>query len=100
MYEAGDQSKRRFLARSLVSRDVEQPSTSCKTNLVIVVDLKRGLRNAAFLDGLHVVVPLVDPLIRGFPIRRPCEVRWVNVGRHTIFKSVHLIRANEVHLAG
>ena len=100
MYEAGDQSEWRFLARSPVPRDVEQPSSSCKTNLVIVVDLKRGLRNAAFLDGPHVVVPLVDPLIRGFPIRRPCEVRRVNVGRHAIFKSVHLIRADEMHLSG
>ena len=100
MYETCDQRKGRIFTDRPVSCPVKQPSAGGKSDLVVVVDLERGLGNTAFLDGLHVVIPLVDPLIRGFPIRCPGKVGRVDVGGHTVLKAMHLVRPDKMHLAG
>ena len=78
---------------------IKQLALGGKFHLVVIVNLKTGHGLTAFFNGLHVVIPFINPLIGFLPIRSPGKIRRVNICRHPAFKPVHLIGPNEMHLS-
>ncbi len=71
-----------------------------KPDFLVIFDLEGGGGDTRFDHAVHVMVPLVDALVRQFPIRRPGEIAGIDVGRDALVEAVQLIRADEMHLAG
>ena len=99
MDKTGDKRKGRALSLGFVARRIKQPSFGGEPDFIIIINLEGGLRHTAFFDGLHIVIPFVDPLICGLPIGGPCKIGRINIGGHTVLKPMHLIGSNEMHFA-
>ena len=79
---------------------IEDPPLCGEGDLLVVFELERRCRRAGLLHRIHVVVPLVDPLVRVVPVGGPRVIAGVNVGGEAFFKPVELIGSDEVHFAG
>ena len=78
---------------------VEQLPVGGEGHLFVIGQLKGGRRGPGFAHRIHVVVPLVDPVVGVLPVRRPGVVRRVHVGGEPVLEPVELIGPDEVHLA-
>ena len=87
--------------RALVARaDVpEQRPPGRERHLLVEVQLVGPQARPGVGDRRHVVVP-AGALVRAVPVRRPAEVRRIDVGGEPLLEPVQLVRAAEVHLAG
>ena len=79
---------------------IEDPPLCGEGDLLVVFELERRCRRAGLLHRIHVVVPLVDPLVRVVPVGGPRVIAGVDVGGEAFFKPVELIGSDEVHFAG
>jgi hypothetical protein len=92
----GDAERERSIA--LVAGVVVETAHGVERDLVVVLELVRDLRHARLLDGAHVVVPPVDPLVGPAPVGRPAEVARIDVRREPLLEPMELVGAHEVHL--
>ena len=67
--------------------------------LFIIFDLESGRGRPGFDDRVHVVIPLVDPLMRIGPVGRPGVVGGIDIGGEAFLEPVQLVRPHEMHLA-
>ena len=79
---------------------LRQPPLGLERHLLVEVELVGGLGDPGLLDRRHVMVPPVDPLLRGIPVGSPAEIRGIDIGRQALLEPVQLIGADEMHLAG
>ena len=68
-------------------------------DLVIIFELVGDLCHPCPGDGSHIVIPPVDPLARFAIIRRPAEIRRVDIRGQPLFEPVQLIGTDKMHLA-
>ena len=68
-------------------------------DLVVILHLVGDLGDAGAGDRAHVVIPPVDAFARFAVIRGPAEIGGVDVGGQAFLKPVHLVGADEMHLA-
>ena len=99
MDETGHKRKRCILAPCLIAHHIKQPTLRSKGNLIVIINVKRSLRNTTFLHGLLVVIQFIDPLVLGFPVRGQGKVGGINIGSHATVKAMHLIRFYKMHYA-
>ena len=70
-----------------------------KGHLVVIFQLVGDLGHSGAGDRAHVVIPPVDPLTWAAVIGRPAEIGGIDIGGQPLFKAVHLVGADEMHLA-
>lgn len=69
-------------------------------HLIVIFELVGDFGGTCSGDGAEIVIPPVDALAGLAIIGRPAEIRRVDVGRKPLFKTVELVRPDEMHLAG
>jgi hypothetical protein len=78
---------------------VVEPLARVVGDVVVVFHLVGDLGHAGAGHGAEVVIPPVDPLAGLAVVGGPAEVGGVDVGGQPLLKAVHLVGADEVHLA-
>ena len=68
-------------------------------DLVVIFHLVGNLGHPGTRHRAEVVIPPVDPLARLAVIRRPAEIGGVDIGGQAFLEPVHLVGADEMHLA-
>ena len=81
------------------SRELVEPEFGVIGDFVVIFELVGNFSGAGIRNGTEIMVPPIDPLVRFRPVRCPAEIGRVDVCRQALFKTVHLIGTNKVHLA-
>ena len=68
-------------------------------DVIVIFELIGDLGHARAGDGAEVVIPPIDALVWFAVVWGPAEIGGVDIGGQPVFKAVHLIGADEVHLA-
>ncbi len=97
MGERGDQAERTLFR---VARIIVYAPTGLEAHLIIIFKLVGLLGDTCLLDREQVVIPPVHALLRLAPVRGPAEICRINVGCQAFLKTVQLIGAHKMHLAG
>ena len=84
--------------RSLAAGHVEELLPRLEDDLVVEVDLVGARARAGLRDRIHGVIP-ARTLLEASPVRRPAEIRRVDVGGESLLEAMQLIGTAEVHLA-
>ncbi len=95
--EAGDVQER---APIIGTGRIVQRAHGVEADLVVEQQLVGDFGHAGAGDALHVVIPPVDALVGLAPVRRPAEVRRIDVRRAAFLEAMQLVGADEMHLAG
>ena len=81
------------------ARLVEEPAPRGIDHLLVEIELVGAPAGPGLGHREHVVVP-ARPDLRLLPIRRPAEIRGIDIRRQPLLEAMELVGAAEMHLAG
>ncbi|MNS74770.1 hypothetical protein D3C72_1082540 [compost metagenome] len=68
-------------------------------HLIVIFHLVGDFGDTRTGDGAEIVIPPVDALAGLGIIRRPTEIRRIDIRRQTLFEAMQLVGPDEMHLA-
>jgi hypothetical protein len=84
--------------RSRLRAYVEDFLPCLEDDVVVEVDLIGACAGTRLRHGIHGVIP-ARPLLESLPVRRPAEVRRIDVGGEPLLEAMQLIGSAKMHLA-
>ena len=97
MREANRQAPRALI---LAARQIINLARRVIGNLIIIFHLIGDFGHTRAGDRPHIVIPPINPLTGFAIIRRPAKIGGINIRRQTLLEPMHLVRTDEMHLAG